>query len=178
MTTKLKTKLEQELHPFAIDVVKGRLLSFDPSSGSAGSLPGWALYSQGELVEAGLLNIPRSGPIHIRLQALMKAVSELPKPDVVAVEQISHFIKGFNKGAVNLHKAIGVIQAACQCPKLVNVAVISWKKLVPESYLKDDDRDAIGIGYKAVQQAFILEGLEPPPPPWEDKTWTKNFSET
>lgn len=178
MAVKLKTVLERELHPFAIDVVKGRLLSFDPSSGSAGSLPGWALYAQGELVEAGLLEIPRRGPIHIRLQALQRAIQELPKPDVVAVEQISHFIRGNSKGVINLQKAIGVIQAATQCPKLVNVNVLSWKKLVPDGFLKQDDVDAICIGYKAVHQAYILEGLEPPAPPWEDRQWKKNFDET
>lgn len=175
---KLTTIMERELEPYAELALRGRVLAFDPSSGSANSLPGWAWYVDGKLEEAGLLEIPRTGPIHIRLQALQRAMKELPRADVVAVEQISHYIKGFSKAAVNLHKSIGVIQATSQCPHLVNVAVISWKKLVPEDFLKSDDRDAIGIGYCVIFKAAGILGEQPPDPPWEDDEWMTNFAAT
>ena len=74
------------------------------------------------------------------------------------MEKIAPYIAGgFNKSALALHRAVGVIQSAIQGP-VVEVPVASWKKFCPEDYNKSDDNDAILIGLAAIYEACQIRG--------------------
>ncbi len=152
----------------AIEPLKDRLrdchlLAVDPSSGSANSLPGYALFKAGKLIEAGVLEVPRSGPIWVRLQKQAWAWREcFEVPDVLAIEGIAPYINGGNsKATINLQRAVGVAMANIATPNVIEVYAASWRKHVKglDNWNKTDYNDAILIGYACLVEA----GVDMPP---------------
>jgi len=177
-----KSNMERQALHQHLNTLSGTLIAVDPSSGSAGSLPGFAVYREGVLIESGMLDIPRSGPIWHRLQALRTSLDALVyeyKPELLAVEHV--FIKGNSKSMTNLQRAIGVIMS-CAPGDVIEVGSTTWRKHIPEGYWKADDNDAVAIGYAVIEAAARLTGREPPQPPWaealglqkEEGAWTKS----
>lgn len=142
-------------------------VAFDPSSGSRSSQPGFSLWHKGELHSAGLLPVGAGGPIHYRLRKLDQMVrgdAQLQLASVVAVEYIPPLIKG--KAAIQLHKAIAVLETAAGTDRQLAVPAVTWRKHLPENYVKTDDHDAVAIGWAVVEAAFRLTEKPMPEPPW------------
>lgn len=147
-------------------ITKGQLLAIDPSSGSEGSMPGFAIFKEGRLISCGTIKLPAGGELHLRLQELARTLrEEFEVPDVLVVEQIAPYIKGFFN--LSLHKSIGATVSAIPCKSLVEISPSSWhaairKMGIEDSYVKSDVNDAIFMGYCVVKEAFMQLDLEMP----------------
>ncbi len=161
------TKLVEQVTPHINTVLGGTLLAIDPSSGSKGSQPGYALYHAGELQSSGYLNLGSGYALERRLYALGKCLrEEFDKPDILVTEKLAAF---FGEGkqtwstgnVISLHQSVGVVMSVWDTP-LVQVAPMSWRQHIPANYKKGDEADAVMLGYTALFTAAKLAGREFP----------------
>lgn len=152
------TKLYQNVAPLSSTILGGMLLAIDPSTGSRSSMPGYALFDKGELVESGIIQVRVQDRKNIRLYNIAETLrTEFPKIDILAVENIppvSYNRKGAMRGwsLVALQRSIGAIISCFDCD-YVEVAPTWTTKFRPEELDKDDEADAIGIGNATLQAA-------------------------
>lgn len=150
-----------------LKVIKnGRFLCIDPSSGSSGSHIGYAIFDQGKLDEAGIINMTDHweqdvGP---RLKGLSDCLREEfdEEFDLVVVEKIRPFKRGRAYHAhVSLIWAIGLIVGSLSYDKIIEIHprthMASTNHLFP-MYYKDDMMDAISMGVCLIAFAH---GYEP-----------------
>lgn len=151
---KALTNTEKAILKHADVILTGHILCVDPSSGSHSSLPGYAIYKQGELVESGVVQVDLGERIHSRLFEINRTFrEEFEVPDLLVLEWIPpmSFKSGLHTKAVaSLHKGIGAIMAAIPTP-LLEVHPRTWQKFNTASYVKTDENDAIGIGFAVIQ---------------------------
>jgi hypothetical protein len=126
-------------------VLKGKLLSFDPASRSAGI----AYYDCGILIEKGTIELDDK-PIAQRLNQLYKEVSDfaIGKPDVVAIETL----RG-NMSHQYLMWAAGVMVGATITEHVVEIPQNLWKCCAPSDYVKSDEDDAEWVGRALIEIA-------------------------
>lgn len=164
---KYTSRLAQDVGQYAETIRRGSLLAIDPSSGSSGSLPAYALFQAGKLVDVGTIEIPRSGQLHNRLFLLREALQrEFKKPDILAVEWISPVMpsKGgqfLHKHAASLIKAVGAILSCWDCPTL-EPSPSTWHAIAPAGYQKSDERDAVMIGMAVFTTLARVTGTPEP----------------
>jgi hypothetical protein len=176
---KFKTKLAEQAWDCAEQLISGTVLAVDPSSGSAGSMPGYAIFEASKLIEAGTVEIDFKGrkPFE-RMQQLQECFSnDFNTPDVLCIELIAPYIMnkgkgagiGQSKAAILLHRSIGCIMGSIHSEHCVEVSPQSWRKYIDkETYNKNDHNDAILIGYAAIAEAHQLKGLDIPKLELED----------
>lgn len=185
MTSNYKSKLAQAVEQYADILTSGYLLAIDPSSGSAGSLPGFAIFKAGVLEDAGVIQLPRGGrAISNRLWLLRQALeSEFDRPDLLAVELISPIMptKGgafMNKSASSLIKSVGAILSTWDVD-VIEPSPSTWHALVDKAllaesallgtplykYQKTDAKDAVAIGWSAIATLAQVQGRPQPPLP-------------
>jgi len=160
--SKYKSKLAQEVVQYEALLRGGTLLAIDPSSGSAGSLPGYALFQKGQLVDAGTIQLPRHGR-HIanRLWQLRECLlTAFDKPDILAVEWIAPVFPArkagpggapqfLHKSASALMKSVGAIMSVWDVP-CIEPAPTTWHTMTPPGYVKNDANDAQMVGWCAL----------------------------
>lgn len=167
------SKIADKCQEYAHLILNGRLMAIDPSSGSAKSVPGYAIYEAGILVDSGTLNVPPHLPLPIKLRMIADSLrNEFKKPDVIAIEFIAPFFKNtgkqdfINKNTLALHRSVGAIYSAVNCDCWIDVSPISWRTQIPENYNKTDENDAIMIGYTCIRNAAV--STKQPVPPLKD----------
>ena len=166
--SKKASRLAQEVGKFQTEIQQGYMLAIDPSSGSSGSLPGFAIFEAGKLVDAGTISLPRgTKQIHSRLFLLRDTLEkEFKKPDILAVEWIAPIFPGaknafFQKSASSLMKSVGAIMSVWDCP-VIEPAPTTWHTMTPPGYEKNDANDACMIGNAAlIVLARVLGETEP-----------------
>lgn len=165
---KYKSKLALEVEQYRDLVQNGEMLAVDPSSGSSGSLPGYALFRKGQLVDAGTIELPRgTRPLANRLFLLRNALAtSFDKPDLLTIELISPVMpsKGgafLHKNASSLIKAVGAILSTWDVPVL-EVSPMTWHSMTPPTYKKDDVQDACMIGWAVFLTLARLNGTQEP----------------
>jgi hypothetical protein len=166
-TPKKQSKLEASLAPYVQYALSGKVLAIDPASGY-NSMPGYALFDNGELKDWGVIDIKYDKDVYRRLHQLLVALqSQFQCPDLLVVEGMMPAISGFmNKSATSLQRAVGVTIAAFPCP-VVEVSPMYWHKRCPPNYVKSDDHDAYMLGYSAIEAASRLANRpEPKIPEW------------
>jgi Holliday junction resolvasome RuvABC endonuclease subunit len=148
-------------------LLKGRVLAIDPSIGSTSSMPGWAYYNAGELIESGILEINPKQSVWDRLQDLSRLVRQLYKRfdiDILIYEDIPSQRQG--GGNANAHasllKAQGAIMSVPGPRAYVGIFPVSWKRMVRPTYVKSDEADAIEIGYIVLEIAKYISEKDPP----------------
>ena len=168
---KHKSKLAEEIVKYADLLQEGYMLALDPSSGSAGSLPGYAIFKKGKLQDAGTIGLPRgTRAIHNRLWLLRNALeTEFEKPDILAVEWIAPVIptgRGtfLHKSAAALIKSVGAILAVWDVP-VIEPTPAAWHSMAPAGYQKTDARDAQMVGWCALT-TLARELGQPDPSIW------------
>lgn len=139
-------------------ILNGVFISIDPSIGSSSSMPGYAVYREGELVESGIFSIAhRDASIPDRLRALHNHVRKLYtkyEPDALVYEDIPVSRHGGRADShASLLKAVGAILAVPGTTGHVGIYPVSWKSEARDTYVKGDEADAIEIGYVAIQVA-------------------------
>ena len=132
------------------------MLCVDPSSGSrgwkgrAGSMPGYALFRAGTLVDSGIIEIPKLGRESCyRIQDLGSILREqFEVPDLLVVEKVS------GRARVSLVKSAGAIIASVLASRIIEIAPRSWQKWVrPDQWtraIKSDENDAKAMGYALI----------------------------
>ena len=141
------------------------MLSFDPSSGSAGSMPALAVWEVGEeevtLLEVCRLELDHKKKVHIRLNQLLGLLLEAReeyKPDWFACEYIAPKIH--RAVPVNLHRGVGIVQAVFGDLPFVEVnprTWHTWTRRVNLCYTKSDELDAVLIGISALEAKYKCE---------------------
>lgn len=159
-----KTLFSESVARYRQILLTGRVSVFDPSSGSRGSMPGYAISVGGRFAEAGTIRLPLEAELHVRLQALRRCLTtQFTTPDVLVTENLPPFVNGFNKSILSLHKSVGVIVSSFDCPALVEVAPSMWHKFEPEGgYFKSDVNDAIIMLYVTLAEAYRQSGQAVP----------------
>ena len=136
-----------EVAKYSDQILGGLMLCIDPSSGSRGSMPGYAYFQAGELIESGIIEVNPNQKPHIRLAeigAILRDREQFPEPDVLILEEIKS-IRGKFKPPMSLLWACGVIASSFSCP-LIEVAPKLWTKIRDDAYEKSDEEDARYIG--------------------------------
>lgn len=152
---KYVSKLAQNVTKYTDLIREGYLLCIDPSSGSHGSVPGYAVFRKGKLEDMGVVELPR-GNRHIanRLFLLRNTLEKsFEKPDILVVELISPIMPsggggwkgGRMKATGQLMKSVGAILSQWDAPVL-EVSPITWHTMTPPGYVKDDPSDAAMLG--------------------------------
>lgn len=146
-----KNKLYGEVERLSAELALGNVLVVDPSIGSSSSLPGWAVYKHGSLVDSGVIHTGGSH-LHLwqrarRLKAAIEILCNEYKFDVLVYEDIPA-TSGFNQNAIaSLLKAVGIVLACTESSHVLGVHPASWKNYVRPDYTKGDKEDAIEIGH-------------------------------
>ena len=152
------SKTYKKIKPLAPLILSGKILSVDPSTGSAGSMPGYACFTKGKLIESGILEVNYRQKTHLKLYEIAKSIrEEFEMPDILLVEQISIVIYKGSKispfGMSSLQRSIGAIIGARPFPNLIEIPAASWKKYKPDNYIKTDEFDSVSIGLCAIEVA-------------------------
>lgn len=158
MSKRSKTKLPK--YKLAIQdctdvILNGTLLAIDPSTGSKSSMPGFAVFIKGELVESGTIEVDLAGNRAQKLYQINHILrTDFKAPDVVAVENISYFVGKMSPASVvSLQRAVGAIVAAWPVKCLVEVPSNAWQKHQFAGYFKSDANDSICIGLTCINIA-------------------------
>lgn len=134
-------------------ILGGTLLAIDPSSGSGKSMPGFAVFEAGILVNCGTIAFPKKkAPVYDRLQHLTEQVAKIlpTPPDVLVIEEIHK-----NIAHLYLLWSVGVSIAAAKSPVTFELPINCWKALakVSDDYHKTDAEDAVIIGRTLIELA-------------------------
>lgn len=166
-----KTQIYADIHEARNVIAHGIVLSVDPSIGSTSSMPGFAVYSAGELVTSGVLVIDPHASRWKRLKDVYRQLRNLSKQygvDACVYELVPVSAHGGRSQVshASLLMAVGVTIAAVDARAFVGIPPISWKKYAREDYKKTDEADAIEMGRIVIDMAalMILEELENVPP--------------
>ena len=141
-----KVKQHQEI------IRTGIVLAIDPSSASAASMPGFAIFNNSELVLKGTIKINHKQIIYHRLTELYHKIQELidAPPDVLVIETVNK-----QQGHIFLLWAVGVSIAAAKAPIVFEEHNCLWKAVAKATpgYTKSDANDAEMIGWALIKAA-------------------------
>lgn len=157
--------IDKSLREYRDLILKGKLLAIDPSTGSTSSLPGYAIYEAGVLVESGLIQVSVAEASNKRLYEINRTLrEEFEIPDVLVIEHISEIAFGVlkfkPKAFCGLHRGVGAILSAFNVDPVIAVPPRIWKKTVDENYVKSDESDAVYIGRHVILGAIALVDAE------------------
>jgi hypothetical protein len=160
-----RTKLEQTIAKFPTLFTDGRVLVIDPSSGSSSSMPGYAEFRNGKLVDSGTIQIPYSKKVHRRLRYLKECLERdfsEEKYDVLVMESLSIMQSTKRRAMGLLLESVGVFLAVIDSEEVAYVAPASWHKYARDKYgvefIKSDENDAIMMGELCMQIALKYIG--------------------
>jgi hypothetical protein len=104
----------------------GTLLAVDPSCISHGSLPGYAWFNKGKLVETGTISgIRPTETLEKRLQFLGKFCrEEFEEPDILAIE---HIQMGGRISMQSTIRATGAIIGNFETEHVISVSPLTWQ---------------------------------------------------
>lgn len=160
-------KVEFQTQRAVSSVLKGSMLVIDPSSGSSSSMPGYAIFASGELLDSGILTVNANKELPRRLVDIAKCLREQFSPvNVLVIEDIPVRAHGRNAtGHASLLKSVGAILSAAQYDQFIEVSPSVWKAYIEktiaikEKYVKGDEWDAKVIGYCVIDLAKELQAI-------------------
>jgi Holliday junction resolvasome RuvABC endonuclease subunit len=161
MTIKLPGKDSQvykEIAHGANLLVHGKVLAVDPSMGSHSSMPGWALYDAGELIQSGVLDINPDGTKWERLKEVYRQLRNMSlehRIDACIYENVpvSAHAGRSQVSHASLLMAVGVTMSAVDARVFVGIPPIVWKCRASEGYIKGDEEDARQLGRIVIEMA-------------------------
>ncbi len=161
MTNKLN-KTQQKILPLISTILEGKILAVDPSTGSKSSLPGFAWFEKGQLIESGVIEVNLNTNKSLRLYEIARTIREdFDKPDILIVEYIPPMVYSKSKmsgvSLMALQKAIGAIIGAQPFENLLEIPEPAWRHHKPPDYVKSDEYDAISLGLCAINTALKLQ---------------------
>jgi hypothetical protein len=135
------------------------MLCVDPSTGSRSSLPGFAWYEAGILVESGEITVDPEANRSKRLYEISRTIKEeFETPEILVVEYIPPvtYRTGNRMNGISLmalQKAIGAIIATHPFEHLLEIPAAAWRAHKPDNYVKTDEMDSICLGLCAINTA-------------------------
>ena len=155
------TQIYSEIYEGRKLLVRGIVLAVDPSIGSKSSMPGFAIYSNGELLTSGTLRIDATMSQSARLKEVYRQLRNLSKEykvDACVYEKVPVSAHGGRSQVAHasLLMAVGVTLAAVDARVFVGIPPTSWKKYAREDYTKTDEADAVEIGRIVIEMAELL----------------------
>lgn len=144
-------------------ILTGKMLCIDPSTGSKSSNPGYAWYEKGELIESGEIIVDKEANRNVRLYEIARCLREdFDDPDVMVIEYIPPvtYKKGLKMNNISimaLQKAIGAIISSKLVPHFLEIPAVSWKVYKPHNYKKTDAWDAVCLGLCALAVSKDIE---------------------
>lgn len=159
------TQIYAELENARKLLLKGNVLSVDPSIGSLSSMPGYAVYQAGTLYASGTLIVDPKGTKWERLKEVYRLLRNISKQytiDVCVYEQVPVSAHGGRSQVshASLLMAVGVTMAAVDARAFIGIPPVSWKKHVSTNYQKGDEQDAIEMGRIVIEMAVVMEQQE------------------
>lgn len=154
-----RTVLYKSIRTYTKQILEGTLVAIDPSCGSSSSDPGYAIYSNGLLVESGIIPLNKERELAYRLQELRAALfAKFGCPTVLVVEHIPprRFGKGSAVSHASLLQAMGVALASTDSGILLRIRPQDWQRLAAPIWskaTKSDEADAIAIGWAVIRLA-------------------------
>jgi hypothetical protein len=110
-------------------VLEGTMVAIDPSCISASSLPGYAIFDSGSLIETGVIEgISYTETLEKRLQFLGAYVRDHFDPDILAIEHITPGGK-FGSTIPSLIRATGAIIGSTTC-EVVSISPLAWQAFI------------------------------------------------
>lgn len=154
-TGKPMRKVDYQTRRALNSLLTGTVMVIDPSSGSASSQPGYALFTAGKLQDSGIIEVDSTKEVPRRLQAIATALREqFPPVDVLIIEDIPVRSYGRNASAhATLLKSVGAILSSANYGKFVEISPSVWKAYInseapdTEGYVKGDEWDAKVMGF-------------------------------
>lgn len=139
----------------------GVVIAVDPSIGSTSSMPGYAVYRAGQLVESGILSVHPGNSVPHRLNQVSVKLRQLYNeyiPDVLVYEDIPAQRHGGSAVShASLLKAVGAVLSVAGPEYYVGIFPVTWKRLVSPGYVKSDEQDAIELGRIVIELAKRIE---------------------
>jgi hypothetical protein len=129
-------------------ILGGTIISIDPSSKSMG----WAVYTNGELVKAGVAK--GEGSIGERLQQIYEMLPNT-EPDLIITELVRS-----STGHIYLSWSNGTVLARYGPEDVLEISTNLWKKAIDDSYYKSDVMDAKFLGLFAIKLCREMEGKD------------------
>jgi hypothetical protein len=133
------------------NILKGRILVIDPSSGGATSLPAYSIIERGKIIETAEVEVSakfrkRAAHVAHRLREIGVALQERFRDehfDVLALELIYHNPSASTvmRSFQSLNMSIGAIHASISADYRIVVPPWEWHQLRPASYKKTDIGD-------------------------------------
>lgn len=144
------TKTEAAALALSKFCTKGTVLAVDPSIGSASSMPGYAIAVDGVMVDSGILTINPREPHNKRLAGIQAQLRKLtPNPNVLICEAIAPMLSVGGANVIQLHWAVGAIQATFPDAGVLLIPNQTWKKYLRgvklDNYIKCDETDALAL---------------------------------
>jgi len=130
------------------------MLAVDPASGGT-SMPGYSVWRDGHLDEAGTIDIPKGLPPHLRLHELQTCLlADFPAVDLLGIEMLRGSMVPYS-----LWWACGATIASIKCAELIEIPIMVWKAVAKQLtvYEKGDDADAVVLGMTLIECAKHLE---------------------
>lgn len=137
----------------------GTMLCIDPTSGATGrngekSVAGYAIFDKGELIESGIIEFPEEKVVFKRLRNVRAELdSEFGGQlfDLLVLEDI----RGY-KAQQSLIQSCGVYIVGLESKEFFQPNVSTWKAVAKSwgGYVKDDEQDAIYMGYATIAIAL------------------------
>ena len=152
------------------EILTGTILCIDPSSGSASSMPGYAIYKESKLVDSGILEVETvSKEIPVRLKEIGDMLRDgFDDYDVLVIEFISPVHGGGGmrqaffqaKFHASLLKSVGCVLGTVNRKHTVQIHPRTWQKYRDEYYEKSDHKDAEYMGICAIAMAKEMKEKE------------------
>lgn len=160
-------------------ILEGTFVAIDPSCVSSSSKPGYAIFSKGEFVEQGILDVPYKPDLAFRLQGIRQLIQEEIDPyvDLVIIEETpirpirTKAAAGregrsfMNFAAISSQKqGIGVTKGAFRWGKpVIEISCSIWQQVmrlkgVEITKLDDDDARLIGEAALILLREVLLKG--------------------
>lgn len=163
--TKSLRKVEYQTQRAVKAVLTGLMVVIDPSSGSSSSMPGYAIFKEGKLIDSGVMQIDHRKEVPRRLQDISKCLSsEFPEADVLVIEDIPS--RSFGRNAIahaTLLKSVGCILASSKYHRFIEISPSVWHAYIKrepkeaEGYVKGDEWDAKIMGYCILELAREIQ---------------------
>lgn len=147
---KIRLALHSQVRRYLEEILFGTMHCYDPSVGSRSSMPGYAIYEEGELVESGTIEVAPSWSLAARMQAIGEAVRDFGVPDVAAVEGLPAraYGRGRSRSAhASLLQGRGAIVSNIQTEAVISVDARVWHGYTDPDYVKGDAEDAEMVGW-------------------------------
>jgi hypothetical protein len=150
-------------------LLEGTVVSIDPSCGSSSSMPAYAIYWAGRLLNSGTIQLDIEKPIEQRLYDLgLQLRSSITDSVGVLIYEDVPPVRFYKSGRTSagsqssLIKSVGTILGTIRADHHVGLRPSVWRRISGPSHVKGDVEDAIEMGRLTIELARYIQATHPP----------------